>query len=231
MRYPFSASELKLKRARQHLTELQTELGAYIQSEPMKFILNPTEKNGKPDILLTIEITTLPSCIGAIIGDVIHNLRTALDLAACDAVRAAGGNDSDVYFPFCKTSDELEAMIKKRKIHRAGLAAVELIRDLKPHHNGNFALRAIHDLDIYDKHEAIIPGLFEFRSPTINNFDDDGAFSPTAVPGTGGFDFAFPPVIGMEGRRLIPTLHELVQLVDGIVIAFRALANRDEPTP
>jgi hypothetical protein len=45
--------------------------------------------------------------MGAIVGDIIHNLRAALDLAACDLVRIRGGNDNGVYFPFCNEPDEL----------------------------------------------------------------------------------------------------------------------------
>jgi hypothetical protein len=41
---------------------------------------------------------------------------------------------------------------------------------------------------------------------------------------------AFPGETSSQPRELVPTLHELVQLVEGIVEVFRALANRDTLT-
>ena len=89
---------------------LEAEVEAFIASEPAKFNAEIIEDNGVRTIRRTSEISGAPEEISAIVGDVIHNLRTALDLTACDMVRAAGQSDKDVYFPFSNSAQELNEM-------------------------------------------------------------------------------------------------------------------------
>ncbi|WGJ14132.1 hypothetical protein QEV83_15970 [Methylocapsa sp. D3K7] len=230
MKYPFSDATTKIRRAQKHLAELETEAAAFIASNPARFTVELAEARGGIEFNFTLNVEAAPEWLGAIIGDVIHNLRTALDLTACEIVRAADENDEDVYFPFSKSADELEHMIKKRKFNRAGTDAVALLVSMKPHHNGNAALRAIHDLDIQDKHRALIPNAITTASPVIQMWEDDGRINPRVIGDPNApteIKLIFPNEVGLAGREIIPTLHELVQLVDGIVEAFRALANRD----
>ena len=78
-------------------------------------------------------------------------------MLACDLVRVAGRSTKQVYFPFCDTAAELPSKIKDRNLHRAGHDVVHAIHSLKPHKGGNLALRSIHDMDIADKHQALLP--------------------------------------------------------------------------
>ena len=89
-------------------------------------------------------------------------------------------------------------------------------------------LSVIHDLDIRDKHQALIPNVMGVASPIIQLYSDDGTFNPLVIGNPNApseIRLVFPNEAGPEGRQLIPTLHELVQLVEGIVEDFRALAN------
>ena len=108
--------------------------------------------NAPPRVKLTFTNEPFPEELSAIFGDIVHNLRTALDLAASACVRANGKSDKGVFFPFCKEASELDAMIKRRNIDRAHPDVVSYIRSLAPYKGGNIALRAIHDLDVRDKH-------------------------------------------------------------------------------
>ena len=94
--------------------------------------------------------------MGAIVGDIIHNLRSALDLLACDLVLANGGNPKGVYFPFFKTADGLNKKIKDRDFNRAGPDAVALLTRYQPYEGGDSPLYAIHLLDIIDKHRMLV---------------------------------------------------------------------------
>jgi hypothetical protein len=68
-------------------------------------------------------------------------------------------------------------------------------------------------------------------------WDDDGTINPQIIGDPASpneIKIMFPNELGLQGRELIATLHELVQLVEAIVEAFRSLANRnskldDEP--
>jgi hypothetical protein len=64
----------------------------------------------------------------AIIGDVIHNLRTALDHLPCELVRSNEQGDKDVYFPFAESGTKLDAMIKRRNMNRAKPMVASLIQ-------------------------------------------------------------------------------------------------------
>lgn len=67
-----------------------------------------------------------PPHIPLILGDAIHNLRTALDLLACDVVRQNNASAKGVYFPFAHDENGLETQIKEKKFHRASPEAIEL---------------------------------------------------------------------------------------------------------
>jgi hypothetical protein len=85
------------------------------------------------------------------------------------------------WFESRESADKLDDMIRRRHFDRAGTDAVALLRSLKPYHNGNAALRVIHDLDIRDKHQALIPNVIGVASPIIQLYGDDGTFDPRAI--------------------------------------------------
>jgi len=147
---------LKVSRAKRHIRDLNNEITAYVRSNPYQIVIEQDPNSTQH--LWTLRVRQkVPQEFAGIIGDAIHNLRSALDLLACDLVRMNGGETKDVNFPFAGGADGLEIAIKNRNINRAGKDVVEIIRSLKPYTGGNEALRAIHDLDIADKHVTLIP--------------------------------------------------------------------------
>ena len=99
----------------------------------------------------------VPTELATIIGDAIHNLRSTLDILASDVVRLNGQSNQGVYFPFAQRAADLDRQIKDKKFNRAHPDAVKLLRSFKPYPEGNKLLRALHELDIQDKHQALIP--------------------------------------------------------------------------
>ena len=139
---PFFGPKLKAERANCHISDLNETLAAFFQGHPYKLVAKPDAQC----ISFVIRVKKdIPHDLPTIIGDAVHNLRSALDLLACDLVRLNGGSTNSVYFPFADSGDDLEALIKKRKIDRASAEVVEIIRALKPYKGGNDMLRAIHD--------------------------------------------------------------------------------------
>jgi hypothetical protein len=231
MKQPLSAPQAKIERARKHLAEFEAEAAAYLKKSPPQF---SGEQIQGPDGLafnFALFVTGPPEVLGTIIGDVIHNLRTALDITACELVRIAGESDVDVYFPFCRDASVLEEMIQRRHFDRAGPHAMSLLRSLKPYREGNAALRAIHDLDIQDKHRNLIPNAVAVAGPVIQMWEDDGTINPRIIGDPNlpsEVKLVFPNGLGLDGLEVIPTLRELVVLIDKTVDAFRAIANRED---
>jgi hypothetical protein len=146
---PFAGPRLKVKRAKRHISDLNDEISAFLKRDSYRIVLENNAETGKLSWIVRIT-EELSDQAPLIIGDAIHNLRTALDLLACDLVRLNGGNIKKVYFPFASEGDNLNKRIKERKIHRAGPDIVQIIKCLKPYKGGDNALWAIHDLDITD---------------------------------------------------------------------------------
>ena len=231
MKHALSAADTKIHRARRHLVELESEVGDFVASRPVKFNVETIENSGGRSFNFLMHMAPVSENVGAIVGDIIHNLRAALDLTAAELVRAAGEDDKGVYFPFCENAEDLEGTIKSRKFDRAGAEAVALLQTLKPYRTGNVALQVIHDLEIHDKQRALIPNAMSAASPIVRMWDEDGTINPQIIgdpAAPNDIKIMFPNEVGLQGRELIPTLHELVQLVDDIVEAFRGLASRGQ---
>lgn len=154
---PFRGSRLKVKRAKQHISELDREITAFRKLRPYRLVV---EGDGNPPTrhaLVKRIREPMPDSVPLLIGDAIHNLRSALDHVICDAIRLRGGTiDQNTQFPMPK-GDNLEGAIEHRGIDQAGPEVVEIVRGLKPNKAGNPDLRLIHDLDIDDKHKLLLP--------------------------------------------------------------------------
>lgn len=225
----FDGPRAKIRRAKKHLTELETELANLTTTKPIRF-LQPEityELNGNTSVIQPVQADPIPEDISTITGDVIHNLRSALDLTACDLVRIAGKSAKGVHFPFCKDSSLLEKMIKDKKFHRAGKKAVDLLISIRPYRNGNDDLWAIHELDLQDKHEALIPKQIATRFPTYGFAPDSSGVPRFALQGdldtSDSIQYVFPGGSPLEGRPVIQTLQELMELTNRIIDAFAAL--------
>jgi hypothetical protein len=177
----FFNSKLKIERSKRHIRELSNEVVDYLKTKPFRVVVEKDTYSSNH--LWTLRVRReVPCHFAVIIGDAIHNLRASLDLLASDLVSIAGGNINNVSFPFGDSPEGFEEMVKKRHLDRAGADIVEVVRSFKPYKGGNELLRVIHDLDITDKHKALIPsahyaGIENFQMSnasgpmlTINNF-------------------------------------------------------------
>jgi hypothetical protein len=236
----FEASRLKVSRAEHHLDELQGRIAAYLSKNPFRAVI---EDDGAGRQRLTFRVSKpVPKELSAIIGDAIHNLRAALDLLACEIVRLNGQSDDDVHFPFCDAPERLEKTIKKRHLDRAAPAAVNLVRALRPYNGGNVELRALHDLDIQDKHRMLIPmaDWADFGKIKIGGISLEGGgqhFGPVQ-DGYSPFKFATDPKLKvgqtvkatyhltlgprlpLGTRDLVSAIRDLVKLVANTIDAF-----------
>ncbi|MGB8986909.1 MAG: hypothetical protein WCC37_09925, partial [Candidatus Sulfotelmatobacter sp.] len=160
----FTGSRLKIERAKKHINDLHNEIASFLKSDSHLIGIEKHPETGYDTPKLTITKPS-PEGLALIIGDAIHNLHSALDLAVCEVVRDKFGATAaaHVKFPFDGVSrDQFIRTQKGRKIAEASPAIFDLILSIEPYKGGNDTLCALHDLDILDKHELLIP-MIEFR--------------------------------------------------------------------
>lgn len=149
---------LKIERAKRHIQELAAEVSAFNSRSPYAVVKNLDSQTG--DIVFKLKIIEgIPRTWGPIIGDVIHNIRSSLDLLFCAVVRKCDPTRQSykhVHFVVRETKEKFEADLPAN-IKGASPDAIKLIHDLKPYKAGNDPLWRLHGLDILDKHQAIIP--------------------------------------------------------------------------
>ena len=212
MQNQFRASRVKLARALQFIDEVDAGLREFDSSKPAsaRFIGKGTLEFHREEI---------PPNVNAALGDAIHNMRAALDLMATELARLNGKDDKGVYFPFAESKEELPTQIDNKNFYRAGDDAVELLKQFAPHKGGNEKLRAIHDLDIRDKHKSIIETRVVMHDLHLSYRLDGG---PISTDASYSHQFLDGPLAGMP---LIETSRELVQLVEGIIEEFARTVN------
>jgi hypothetical protein len=150
----FEGPRLKIRRAQDHVNSLKIAIDDYFARDPWAILLQRNNKTGGYRLVLKGR-EQVPADFSLIFGDAVHNFRTALDILANDAVRATGAVPKKVYFPFGQDAQGFEdQLIEKMKQAPENVRAI--IRSFKPFTGGNETLRAMHDLDIGDKHIALM---------------------------------------------------------------------------
>lgn len=241
---PFEDPRAKVENARDHISRVQSTFEEHWNAGPqvrVTSLLDATTYNfgsGQP----------VPKKVQMAAGDAIHNLRSALDIMAGDVVQASGQSRKGVYFPFAGGAAELDGQIKQKQFHRAAPEAINLLKSLEPYKGGNIALRALHDLDVTDKHNFIIPSAqahqmniegpgFRLQGCTFGgnavdiSLDDraSGEVTPLNISKVTP-KLMFAHNVPLAGQEVIPTLHSLADLTLSIIEAFAALfSGRSNP--
>lgn len=216
----FVASRLKIERAKSHIEDMQAALSSFLDGNPYT-IFSEVNLDGSEVFKVRVG-QCVPPLFGAIVGDVVHNLRSALDLMATDLARANGNTSKtalgETYFPITANRENLEAT-KHTKIKRLSAEAQDLILKLEPYDGGNASiLYALHHLDIADKHASVIPvgAAYVNRSvgASIGSIDGEGAslseMYPEGFSTYLGVTFQIPEVtFPLEDNAVIATVLEV----------------------
>jgi len=151
---PLLGSRLKLQRATSHLQELDQAVAAYIASKPFRVQMS---EDASEDLVYTVRIAApVPSEWAAIIGDIVHNVRSSLDLLANQLVATSGGApDTNTRFPISRDQTALGASLSSA-LQGASPAIARFVNRLHPYKGGNALLAQLHALDIVDKHRIIL---------------------------------------------------------------------------
>jgi hypothetical protein len=223
---------IKTERAKKHLFDTEALARASrkgIRGTP--YMKGQRSRRGEPILVVDISVLT-----GA--GDVVHNLRSALDHLAWELAKWETGlpkSPDKCCFPIGRSFDNYKTIKQGGAVAGMSPEAEKAIDDLRPYKKGTEPLWRIHHLDIVDKHRHLLIAGYQI------------SFLGTSLPGTwstvkdeptyffGLFDDDFkgedkrspqPTAAELEVahmKPLIPSLHELLIFTEDLIKNFRPL--------
>lgn len=181
MKHPLDGIYLKIARASEHLDTLDSELDDLFQSEPEQEILDHTFDGTWHVISVNPPFEELPLRLSIICGDLVHNLRSALDHLVWQLVLAEGNEpDRANSFPIYEKAKDFDKFVRSPKApRRSPLHGInpngqpwKLIEDAQPYRNRKYSLSPMgHPLAIlkllsnFDKHRTMhVQALFPSES-------------------------------------------------------------------
>ena len=222
---------IKIERADKHLDELEAAILSLGEATFKTISMERESETAKPSLKVD-PLYIYGFDIPAIAGDVVHNLRCALDHLAFQLVSVGveSGESraekwADIQFPILYSLDTYKRR-KRRHIQGARREAIEAIDRLKPYKGGNDALWLLRNLDNTDKHsfillageDTIVGGIpLKAYKPYFTSLDNPKDKNNVNLSSKEAF---CEPAIGGV-NPLLPTLHQLTELVSNIVASFR----------
>ncbi len=157
----FQSARLKIQRANRHITELDAELRAY--TEGGCFSIDMKYKTDLSDCVVMLRPSKpIPNSLPLIVGDALHNLRTALDHVVAACFVSQGLDPDTCHFPFRKKVEEFVPDKGKLKtlletIETALPGARNCILDeIQPYEGGKLGIYPLNPLDLIDKHNELL---------------------------------------------------------------------------
>lgn len=173
MAHPLDGARLKVRRAGKHFQELNAEVLRFVEAHPYGFVAEDDPETGLPVVRVRAGRVDEqpPDRLGIIVGDIAHNLRSALDHVVCQLAILNKAPCDQTQFPICNTKAGFGFEAKKRldglaDRHRA------MIRRVQPYHRrkGGVLLAILRDLSNADKHRVVNPATqaVAFVPPTFD---------------------------------------------------------------
>jgi hypothetical protein len=229
---------VKIERAKKHLSDLEEIITPYRGMRKRESILNEDRRSGEPPFKF-YDLPVIPFEALACAGDVIQNLRSALDHLAFQlfTVGSPGQAPSRRFgFPICSSFGAYEAD-KGTKVEGMREDAKKAIDRLKPYKGGNSRLWMLHELNNIDKHKFLLTQgedvLCDANFLEAPNPDHPYYWLKSGDPNFSGiFDddphdnlqLSTQQVLDNAGvsrvNAMLPTLHHLVEVIDAIAIGF-----------
>jgi hypothetical protein len=239
----------KVERAKKHLTDLKLARDRFVDSKPYR-ITREYDPQTRYNTYRVFDVQIPDVEIALIAGDVIHNLRSALDHLAYQLVLVNGAVPTkQTAFPVFDDAAKHKAGLAG-KVKGMAQSAIDAINATESYQGGKGAgLWVIHYLDIADKHHALlttlinvtgssftIPGYWErgYRGvggvsfPNFGTRLKDGDVIATREAEMDKdlnltLDIAFTEPEVIEGRAVIETLQRLTDLVANLITDFKPL--------
>ena len=255
----FPGPMLKVKRAQSHIADLEALFHSFNRDNPHRIEVH--ENVDTPGLKIRgVFDKPLPPIAATILGDAIHNLRTALDHLACRLVEYSGGKITRrTAFPIYKTEAGLNDGLAS-KLGGTPNEIHDLVKSIKPYKTdgagraGNLLIWGLSELDIMDKHLLLIPtiSVVSLRNIRVTNHDGstiftvgelnvsgDGNVDVVSVGGSGlkfeadshaTFGVFFANTKIFDGHQVIETLTRTSDAVSDVIDLFEAHYRRGDAT-
>lgn len=240
---PFDGARLKIDRAKENIHELQMRAQIFGDENPHSIAVE-TDSNTGINVLSIAPAKPFPPILLAILGDALHNLRVAIDHAwYASCIKCTDFTK----FPVRETRESFEAAINGLK-ENARKEVKDFLRDsVQPYTGGKGEIFLhLHNLDIEDKHRLLIAHRQYTFIDGIIAVDDRGETFEVprwlvVPPHTASQPFeghehfkitdngkaltlaTFGEGMPLQGKRVMPTLHHLVELVSRTVDIFEKI--------
>lgn len=149
----------KVERAKKHIGDLEREIRAFSDTNPYVISIKPDDHIPRTQVYYLVKADDPPESISAITGDVLANLRAALDHLAYQLAVVNGTTDEKVlkatYFPISDDATKYKAEAPGR-VKGMSQAAIDAIDARKPYKGGTDALWHLHKLNNIDKHRMVV---------------------------------------------------------------------------
>jgi hypothetical protein len=238
----FTGARIKTEWAKQHINQLDAIITAFSASGYFKLIPERDSETGQDGFKVEI-VKKLPVDVALIMSDIIHNLRSALDIAMMEIFHGETGMYCEwLGFPIKKTRDDLVKAVNSGNVQKTPKAIRDYIVDgAKSYKDGNVVLWNLNHLNNCEKHMLLIPvastGIFTIVSDAPEG-GGKGSFivtwfninaGNTFIPVEGFTDFKidknFQPTLfvgidprGMaQGQQVIPMLVSFADCVSSIL--------------
>ncbi len=159
---------IKIERAKKHIRDLEVEVRSFLDSQPYKVGAKRNPET-RQLVYYLLSVQDAPPTIAAITGDVLQNLRSALDhLAYHLAVIGTGGKGPfrHIYFPISENAAKYKTE-RPGKVKGMRQDAIKAIDAIKPYGGGNDTLWHLHRLNNVDKHRLVITVGSAFHSVNV----------------------------------------------------------------
>ncbi len=196
----FHQSKRKVNRASAHHAWLSSEFTAYGRRLTAQFVVS-AEKPGMSRLEFS---ESIHSDVPLVIGELIHNLRSALDIMVCDIARRQGITPGKrLSFPIEETKGALSKRLKEDYFTALGSDFKDVMLAAEPYLDGDALIYGLSKLDNLDKHQLIIPLMnVAWTRPAVDLLAEkltrDFGLQPGAIVGIGGG----MPMLLREGEEM-----------------------------
>lgn len=161
----FESARAKIARAREHFDFLKTDFARFIGGKPYSI-----RKEREPDsdiTLLIYEPEPIPDCWSVHLGELLYNLRSALDHTVCELSGGVSGSEFPIFkdvllfYELEKPKDRQKAtarsgLHKTRRItHQQAWSYIEAMQPYNADKPRNTPLWGLHELNNIDKHRTL----------------------------------------------------------------------------